>query len=117
MGRWVNTVLIGSFTHFFLRPSTGYLNLNCFNTRNIELISSKSLLTIEPYCLSILCFRDLKDKRKEMTNVTLITGDGIGPQIAQAARRCVDATGAPINWEIAEAGVDVMAKKGTPLPQ
>jgi len=52
-----------------------------------------------------------------MTNVTLITGDGIGPEIAEAARRCVDATGAAINWEICEAGVDVMASQGTPLPQ
>jgi isocitrate dehydrogenase (NAD+) len=51
-----------------------------------------------------------------MTNVTLITGDGIGPEIAEAARRCIDATGANINWEIAEAGVDVMARLGTPLP-
>ncbi|RKY06100.1 MAG: isocitrate/isopropylmalate dehydrogenase family protein [Planctomycetota bacterium] len=52
-----------------------------------------------------------------MTNVTLITGDGIGPEIADAARRCVDATGAAINWETAEAGVDVMKKLGTPLPE
>jgi isocitrate dehydrogenase (NAD+) len=52
-----------------------------------------------------------------MTNVTLITGDGIGPEIAQAARRCVDATGAGIKWEIREAGTDVMAKEGTPLPE
>ncbi len=52
-----------------------------------------------------------------MTNVTLITGDGIGPEIADAARRCVDATGAAINWETAEAGVDVMEKLGTPLPE
>ncbi len=51
-----------------------------------------------------------------MTNVTLITGDGIGPEIAEAARRCIDATGAQIHWEIAEAGVDVMARTGTPLP-
>ncbi|HNS21174.1 MAG TPA: isocitrate/isopropylmalate dehydrogenase family protein [Sedimentisphaerales bacterium] len=51
-----------------------------------------------------------------MTNVTLITGDGIGPEIAEAARRCVDATGAQIHWEVAEAGVDVMARTGTPLP-
>jgi len=51
-----------------------------------------------------------------MTNVTLITGDGIGPEIAEAARRCIDATGAQINWETAEAGEDVMAKTGTPLP-
>jgi len=52
-----------------------------------------------------------------MTNVTLITGDGIGPEIAEATRRCIDATGAAINWEIAEAGVDVMEKLGTPLPE
>ncbi len=51
-----------------------------------------------------------------MTNVTLVTGDGVGPEIAEAARRCVDATGAAINWEIAEAGSDVMARLGTPLP-
>ncbi len=52
-----------------------------------------------------------------MTNVTLITGDGIGPEIADAAQRCIDATGADINWEIALAGTDVMEKTGTPLPQ
>ena len=52
-----------------------------------------------------------------MTNVTLITGDGIGPEIAESAKRCVDASGADINWEVAEAGVDVMEKLGTPLPE
>jgi isocitrate dehydrogenase (NAD+) len=52
-----------------------------------------------------------------MTTVTLITGDGIGPEIAEAAKRCIDATGIDIKWELAEAGVDIMAKTGTPLPQ
>jgi len=52
-----------------------------------------------------------------MTDVTLITGDGIGPEIAKAARRCIDATGAQINWQIVEAGTDVMEREGTPLPQ
>jgi isocitrate dehydrogenase (NAD+) len=52
-----------------------------------------------------------------MTTVTLITGDGIGPEIAEAAKRCIDATGVDIKWELAEAGVDIMAKTGTPLPQ
>ena len=51
-----------------------------------------------------------------MADVTLITGDGIGPEIAEAARRCIDATGAGIKWELAEAGVEVMARLGTPLP-
>ena len=51
-----------------------------------------------------------------MINVTLITGDGIGPEIAEAARRCIDATGVKINWETAEAGIDVLERLGTPLP-
>ena len=52
-----------------------------------------------------------------MIDVTLVTGDGIGPEIAEATRRCIDATGADINWDIVEAGVDVMERQGTPLPQ
>ena len=51
-----------------------------------------------------------------MQRVTLITGDGIGPEIADAARRCVDATGAAIDWDVQLAGVDVMETAGTPLP-
>ncbi|MFA6432109.1 MAG: isocitrate/isopropylmalate family dehydrogenase, partial [Candidatus Margulisiibacteriota bacterium] len=50
-------------------------------------------------------------------NITLIPGDGIGPEVSNAARRCVDATGVKVNWEIAEAGADIIAKYGTPLPE
>lgn len=49
--------------------------------------------------------------------VTLITGDGVGPELAEAARKCVDATGVKIAWDVQEAGVDVMARCGTPLPE
>jgi isocitrate dehydrogenase (NAD+) len=48
--------------------------------------------------------------------VTLIPGDGIGPEITTAMRRVVDATGVDIEWEVVEAGADVMDKYGTPLP-
>jgi isocitrate dehydrogenase (NAD+) len=48
--------------------------------------------------------------------VTLITGDGVGPELADAARRCVDATGVAIDWDVQEAGLDVMERCGTPLP-
>lgn len=48
--------------------------------------------------------------------VTLITGDGTGPELAEAARRCIDATGVKIHWDVQEAGVDVMERTGTPLP-
>jgi len=53
----------------------------------------------------------------DLQRVTLITGDGIGPEIAQATRRCVDAAGAKIEWDIQEAGADVMKREGTPLPE
>jgi isocitrate dehydrogenase (NAD+) len=49
--------------------------------------------------------------------VTLITGDGTGPELAEAARKCVDATGVAISWDLQEAGVDVMERTGTPLPE
>jgi len=48
--------------------------------------------------------------------VTLIPGDGTGPELAEATRRVIDATGVKIDWEIAHAGVDIMAEVGTPLP-
>ena len=49
-------------------------------------------------------------------NVTFIPGDGIGPEISEAMRRTVDATGVKINWEVAEAGGDMIEKYKTPLP-
>jgi isocitrate dehydrogenase (NAD+) len=49
--------------------------------------------------------------------VTLITGDGTGPELAEAARMCVDATSVKINWDVQEAGIDVMERTGTPLPE
>jgi len=49
-------------------------------------------------------------------NVTLIPGDGIGPDVATAARRVIEATGVGIEWEVVEAGEAVIAKYGTPLP-
>jgi len=48
--------------------------------------------------------------------VTLIRGDGTGPEIVEATRRVLEASGASIEWEILDAGVDVMDKYGTPLP-
>jgi isocitrate dehydrogenase (NAD+) len=49
-------------------------------------------------------------------NITLIPGDGVGPQISEATRRVLEATGVKFNWEIAYAGAEIMEKEGTPLP-
>jgi isocitrate dehydrogenase (NAD+) len=48
--------------------------------------------------------------------VTLIPGDGIGPELAEASRRVLDATGIEFEWETVEAGEAVIAEYGTPLP-
>jgi len=50
------------------------------------------------------------------TLVTLIPGDGTGPEITEATRRVIEATGVDIEWEVRDAGVDVMEQYGTPLP-
>jgi isocitrate dehydrogenase (NAD+) len=49
--------------------------------------------------------------------VTLIPGDGIGPELAAATKRVLDASGVEFEWEVVDAGEAVMAKEGTPLPQ
>jgi isocitrate dehydrogenase (NAD+) len=49
--------------------------------------------------------------------ITLIPGDGTGPELTEAARRVIEATGVIIDWEVHDAGVDVMEKYGTPLPE
>ena len=48
--------------------------------------------------------------------VTLIPGDGIGPEVSLAAQRCIEATGISVEWEVVHAGTEIMEKAGTPLP-
>jgi isocitrate dehydrogenase (NAD+) len=49
--------------------------------------------------------------------ITLIPGDGVGPEQTQAAKRVIEATGVKIDWEVHDAGIDVIEKYGTPLPE
>ena len=51
-----------------------------------------------------------------MTKVTLIPGDGIGPEVSGATRRVVDAVGAGIEWDVHEAGIPAIETHGSPLP-
>src|SRR5438093_982237 len=50
-------------------------------------------------------------------DVTLIPGDGTGPEIMEATRRAIEATGVRFNWDVQSAGIDVMDQEGTPLPE
>jgi isocitrate dehydrogenase (NAD+) len=49
-------------------------------------------------------------------NITLIPGDGIGPEVTEAAVHVIEAAGVNVNWEVVEAGEKVIEKYGTPLP-
>lgn len=52
-----------------------------------------------------------------MKTITLINGDGIGPEISDAVVKIIDASGLKIDWELQTAGAEVAEKEGTPLPQ
>lgn len=52
-----------------------------------------------------------------MNTITMINGDGIGPEISAAVMKIIDAAGLKINWDIQTAGAEVAEKEGTPLPQ
>ena len=52
-----------------------------------------------------------------MHNITLIKGDGIGPEISDAVVEILDKAGAKINWDIQTAGADVAETEGDPLPK
>ncbi|MCY2962915.1 MAG: isocitrate/isopropylmalate dehydrogenase family protein [Planctomycetota bacterium] len=47
-----------------------------------------------------------------MYHVTLIPGDGVGPEIAEATRLCIDATGVKIDWDVQECGIEVIEREG-----
>lgn len=51
-----------------------------------------------------------------MKTITLINGDGIGPEITEAVVKIIKASGAKINWNLQTAGADVIEDEGTPLP-
>jgi len=50
-------------------------------------------------------------------NITLIPGDGVGPEITQATTRAIEATGVAIKWDVHQIGEDALQKYGTPLPR
>ncbi len=51
------------------------------------------------------------------TRVTLIPGDGIGPEVTEAARRAIEATGIPIEWDRQDMGAGAFSRLGDPLPK
>ena len=48
--------------------------------------------------------------------VTFIPGDGTGPELAEATKRVLEATGVEFEWDFQDAGVDVYESEGNPLP-
>ena len=71
-----------------------------------------------PFAGSIDRFPDLLGRTKSHMahDVTFIPGDGTGPELAQATRRALEATGVQFNWDRHEAGIDAFEAQGNPFP-
>lgn len=52
-----------------------------------------------------------------MFNITLIKGDGIGPEVSMATKKIIDATGVKINWDIVNAGQNIFEATGNLIPE
>ncbi|MCX7913635.1 MAG: isocitrate/isopropylmalate family dehydrogenase, partial [Thermodesulfovibrionales bacterium] len=52
-----------------------------------------------------------------MHKITLIPGDGVGPELIEVTKNVLEATGVQFDWDVQEAGEDVYRIEGTPLPQ
>jgi isocitrate dehydrogenase (NAD+) len=61
--------------------------------------------------------RDPKEELEMPYRVTFIPGDGVGPELSEATRRVLEATGVEFDWDVQEAGADVVDDYGTPLPE
>src|SRR5581483_9440824 len=61
--------------------------------------------------------RNLTGSEVMSHRVTLIPGDGVGPELSEATRRVLEATGVEFDWDVQEAGADVVDRYGTPLPE
>ena len=64
----------------------------------------------------VKCFFRIERSSQLAYTITLIPGDGVGPEQTAAAKLVIEATGVDIEWEVHDAGIDVMEKYGTPLP-
>jgi len=52
-----------------------------------------------------------------MYKITLVTGDGVGPEIAEATKKCLDATGVQLDWDIQDCGIEVIEAEGGVPPR
>lgn len=52
-----------------------------------------------------------------MRRITLINGDGIGPEISDSVVKIIESAGLKVDWDLQTAGADVIDEEGTPLPE
>jgi len=67
--------------------------------------------------MTALAPRRHEEGRAMTHTITLIPGDGTGPEIVEATRRAIEATGVRIEWDVQDIGVPAIAKYGTPFPE
>src|SRR5512142_2922268 len=116
---------IGASAYASMRDSAG---TNC--SRGISPMTRSTRSSLMPRrrsCVATICSRSAAQSgiktapvliiATEMAHqITLIPGDGIGPEVAEATARAVDATGVAIEWERVEAGARALAEHGQLIP-
>jgi isocitrate dehydrogenase (NAD+) len=61
--------------------------------------------------------REIDEGEAMPHTITLIPGDGIGPEVTKPTLKIIKAAGAKVKWEIQLAGAEALKKKGTTLPK
>lgn len=94
-----------------------FFEKNCFINGYQEGITDNSVLIWRHWkCLRFFIYlSNISLKRRKMHTVTLIPGDGIGPDITESAVRVIEATGVAITWEEAYAGMAGIEKYNDPI--
>jgi isocitrate dehydrogenase (NAD+) len=92
------------------------MHCTAFFNCGIENPPASKCLEVHPH-FRILAYNLSKEISDKMHTVTLIPGDGIGPSIAEAACRVIEATGVKIAWETAPAGIAAIETFKDPIPE
>ena len=92
-----------------------YIYLFMKNLKSLLFLLFRGKMNLQ--CTNIKYIIKRKWGKKSMQKVTLIEGDGIGPEITKSVVSILEKAKAQIEWDIQSAGADVIEKEGTPLPQ
>src|ERR671910_701663 len=88
----------------------------CFSHQEVPPVVSRDGISLNRRGRDTLSDTASKGASTMAHRVTFIPGDGVGPELSEATRRVLEGTGVQFDWDVQEAGAEVIDKYGTPLP-